>query len=278
MGSQVDLSGTWRAVAADESQLRDYHDPDFDDGTWPIATVPGHWRSDPALDGTDGNVLYRTVFDTPSDFGLGPEWAGEPNGPDRRTWLVFDGIFYTSDVWLDGTYLGDTEGYFFPHEFEISEQVAARSEHALALEVACPRPSDVTAKRNLTGVFQHWDLLDQDWNPGGIWRPVRLEQSGMVRIKHWRVLCREVTDQAATLALRVVVDTVEAETVELVTTIVARPSDPGPGEPGARRSGPTAPPPPLPVTGRRREPGRVDGDRPRTPPLVAPRPGRPAPL
>ena len=96
---------------------------------------------------------------------------------------MLDGIFYTSDVWLDGTYLGDTEGYFFPHSFEVTDALAAAGEHTLALEVACPRPADLTAKRNLTGVFQHWDQLDQDWNPGGIWRPVRLEQSGPVRIR-----------------------------------------------------------------------------------------------
>ena len=37
------------------------------------------------------------------------------------------------------------------------------------------RRRDRTAKRNITGVFQHWDCLDPEWNPGGIWRPVRVE-------------------------------------------------------------------------------------------------------
>ena len=98
----------------------DYHDPDFDDDAWPMVTVPGHWRSDPAFADTDGPVVYRTVFSDPGAFGPGHD--DEAAGP-RRTWLVLDGIFYTSDVWLDGTYLGDTEGYFFPHQLEITEQV-----------------------------------------------------------------------------------------------------------------------------------------------------------
>ena len=38
---------------------------------------------------------------------------------------MLDGVFYTSDVWLDGTYLGDTEGYFFPHAFEVTDALAA---------------------------------------------------------------------------------------------------------------------------------------------------------
>ena len=42
--------------------------------------------------------------------------------------------------------------------------------------------TDRTAKRNITGVFEHWDCLDPDWNPGGIWRPVRVDETGPVRI------------------------------------------------------------------------------------------------
>ncbi|MGZ4717451.1 MAG: glycoside hydrolase family 2 protein [Acidimicrobiales bacterium] len=217
MVSHVDLSGTWRAAPADEAGRRDYQDPAFDDTSWALATVPGHWRSNPAFADTDGPVLHRTTFAGPGPFGPGAD-----GGTDRRSWLVLDGVFYTSDVWLDGTYLGDTEGYFFPHAFEVTDALAAASEHTLALEVACPRPSDLTAKRNLTGVFQHWDQLDQGWNPGGIWRPVRLEQSGPVRIRHARVRCGDVNDERAIVSLRAVLDTVEARSVDLVTTIAPR--------------------------------------------------------
>lgn len=219
MDSDIDLSGTWRAAPADEEARRDYHEPTYDDADWALITVPGHWRSNPAFSDRDGSVLYRTTFDTPEAFGPGHE---DGAGDGRRSWLVLDGVFYTSDVWLDGTYLGDTEGYFFGHSFEISDVMRAASEHALAVEVACARPLDLTAKRNLTGVFQHWDLLDQGWNPGGIWRPVRLEQSGPVRVRHWRARCGDVTDERAIVSLRAVLDSTEADTIELVTTIRPR--------------------------------------------------------
>jgi beta-mannosidase len=214
VGTDIDLSGTWRAAPGDEGASRGYHDPGFDDGDWTLIDVPGHWRSTPAFADRDGSVLYRTTFPTPEPFG--------PESEEPRTWLTFDGVFYTSDVWLDGTYLGDTEGYFFPHTFEITEPLAAGAEHALAVEVACPPPSDLRAKRNLTGVFQHWDLLDRGWNPGGLWRPVRLEQSGPVRIRHWRARCGDVTDERAIVELRTVLDTLVARTVEVVTTVTPR--------------------------------------------------------
>ncbi|HKH24448.1 MAG TPA: hypothetical protein VKA42_03220, partial [Acidimicrobiales bacterium] len=157
-----DLAGGWRAAVADDHLRRAYHAADFDDSAWDPITVPGHWRSTPAFADSDGPVLQRRRFDAP------------PPAPDRRAWLTFDGVFYQGDVWLDGAYVGDTEGYFVPHTFEVTEQLRDRSQHALAVEATCSPEGDPTAKRNLTGVFQHGDCLDPAWNPGGIWRPVHL--------------------------------------------------------------------------------------------------------
>src|SRR5207248_6089113 len=126
---------------------------------------------------------------------------------------------YQGDVWLDGGYIGTTEGYFFPHAFEVTDALAARAEHMLAVEVTCSRPTDKTAKRNLTGVFQHWDCIDPEWNPGGIWRPVRLEASGPVRIARLRTLVREATDVRAVVSFRAEVDAAEAVPVVIRTTI-----------------------------------------------------------
>ena len=122
----------------------------------------------------------------------------------------FDGLFYQGDVWLDGAYLGDTEGYFVPHTFEVTDALRARGEHHLAVEVTCAPQGDLTAKRNLTGVFQHWDCLDPDWNPGGIWRPVRIDETGPVRIRGLRVLCREATAERAVVVLRATLDSAGA--------------------------------------------------------------------
>jgi beta-mannosidase len=202
----VDLGGDWLAAAANEDLRRQFASADLDESWWPTVTVPGHWRSHPAFSDSDGPVLYRRRFSTP----VPP--------PDRRWFLVFDGMFYQGDVWLDGKYLGDTEGYFFPHAFEITAAVAARTDHLLAVEVACSRPPDLGAKRNLTGIFQHWDCIDPDWNPGGIWRAVRIEETGPVRIRSLRVLCRDATEDAATLDLEAALDTVEPRAVLIRTT------------------------------------------------------------
>jgi beta-mannosidase len=161
----------------------------FDDAAWPEIPVPGHWRSSPGFRHTDGPVLYRQRFD------------GPPLGDHRRAFVVLDGVFYFGDVWLDAEYLGATEGYFFPHAFEVTEALRRGEEHVLAVEVGCPPQSDPTAKRLVTGVFSHWDNLDPGWNPGGLWRPVRVVETGPVRLARLRCVCVEASEERGRLRL-----------------------------------------------------------------------------
>jgi beta-mannosidase len=215
----VDLSGRWRAAVADPERRRQFSAPHFDDhadADWHDLEVPGHWRSTPAFADSDGPLLYRRRFDTDSAEQSNPSNSAPTEG--RRWWLVLDGTFYLGDVWLDGHYVGDTEGYFFPHQFDVTEFVATGAEHLLAVEVACPPQTDTARKRNLTGSFQHSTWLDPTWNPGGLWRPVRLESSGVLRIRHARVRCVEADSHRAVLALRAVVDTTVPTTATLRTT------------------------------------------------------------
>ena len=189
----VDLSGTWRAAPADAAGRRDYQDPTFDDTSWALATVPGHWRSNPALADSDGPVLHRTTFAGPAPVRSGADDGGPG---DRRSWLMLDGIFYTSDVWLDGTYLGDTEGYFFPHSFEVTEALAA------------PASTRSPSRWPAPGLRPHRQARPHRRVPAlGPTRPgreprrhlaaVRLEQSGPVRIRHARLRCGDINDERA---------------------------------------------------------------------------------
>ena len=203
----LDLSGTWRAVLADDEIRRSGLGLDVDDSGWEAIQVPGHWARHPAFAGSNGPLLYRTrfEFDRPQ--------------PASRAWVVLDGIFYQGDVWLDGAYLGDPEGYCFPHSFDITDLARLSREHVLAVEVTCSPQRDRRAKRNLTGAFQHSDLIDPDWNPGGLWRPVRIETTGPVRIETLRVLTRDLSDERANVILRAQLDSDASRTATLRTLV-----------------------------------------------------------
>lgn len=222
-----DLSGYWAAAPAEEALRRSFPAPELDDSAWQALKVPGHWRSEPAFAGTDGPLLYRKKFE-----------AAAPSAQDRA-WLVMEGVFYQSDVWLDGSYLGDTEGYFFPHEFEVTELVRSRREHVLAVEVSCP--PGARAGRALLGAWGDPTCVEPSYNPGGIWAPVRLARTGVVRVTSLRLACTEARPDRAVLVVSAVLDSAQPASAELVTEarLVA---GPGPcGGPGIGAGGAVAP-------------------------------------
>ncbi len=205
--SGLDLSGIWRAAPADDDLRRDGIGMGFDDSGWEPVSVPGHWRSTPAFAESDGPLIYRTDFTLP------------PPTDRQRSWVTLDGVFYQGDVWLDGAYLGDPEGYFSPHTYEMTSLARLTAEHVLAVEVTCSRPGDLRAKRNITGIFQHGNVVDPAWNPGGLWRPVRIETTGPVRISTLRVLSRDVNESRANVILRANLDSDQARSVRIRTLV-----------------------------------------------------------
>jgi beta-mannosidase len=247
------LGGAWRAAEADDTLRRSFPEHDLDDSDWEHVNVPGHWRSSPAFAASDGPLFYRHRFATP------PPGAAGSGPPGRRWWLDFEGIFYQGDVWLDGSYLGDTEGYFAPHSFEVTEALAGQREHTLAVEVTCTPPADLKAKRNLTGVFQHWDCIDPAWNPGGIWSPVRVLATGPVRIAALKVLCAEARAERAVLDIEAELDAADSTTAVVTTVVGSHPTDPAAPTPAAlveRRADETL------AGGRNRVRWRITVDRP----------------
>lgn len=203
----MDLSGEWRAAPADDELRRDGIGIDADDSSWPLVHVPHHWSDEPSLAGVDGSVLYRRRFDLPMPT------EGE------RTFVVLDGVFSQADVWLDGAYLGDPEGYFVPHSFEITGLARLSTDHVLAVEVDCSRSRDDDSKRTLTGALQAPPLTSADWRPGGLWRPVRIVTTGPVRIDRCRVLCRDANEARAHLRLVARLDADTTRTVRVRTLV-----------------------------------------------------------
>ncbi len=202
----MDLSGPWKAAPLDAELNRSGADPDLDDSTWATLEVPGHWRALPAFEHNDQAVLHRRRFST-----RGPEEG-------KRSWLCLDGVMAHSEVWFDGNYLGDTDGYFVPHQFEISELLRRQRDHLLAIEVACPPPDDTRPKTSITGSLQSGPLAPPG-NPGGIWRPVRIEQTGPVAILFSRLVCTSASTDRAELRIRLVLDAEHAGDHRIDTSV-----------------------------------------------------------
>ncbi len=197
----------WRAARADERLQRQFSDPDFDDSAWTPIEVPAHWQTQPGLEDFAGTLLYRCDLTVPS------------LQPGQRRWLRFNGLCYSGDVFLDGAYLGETEGYFTNHRFEITDLAHEAGTSVLAIEVNASRDTPGEHGRAITGWFTDAPGTPAGWNPAGIWQDLEIVDTGPITIRHFRSICVEATPRRARLALRAVLLVDQPGEVELVTDV-----------------------------------------------------------
>ncbi|MEM9514739.1 MAG: hypothetical protein AAGA42_07745, partial [Actinomycetota bacterium] len=87
--------------------------------------------------------------------------------------------------------------------------------HTVAVVVPCAPPG-ARGRRNLTGVLQ--PNIDAP-NPGGLWRPVVMHETGPVRIDRLRVICRDADHRRAHLRLVARVDSDDQRQVVVRTSV-----------------------------------------------------------
>ena len=179
-------------MPATERLIREFSDPDFDDSDWHSIDVPGHWQTHPEFADFDGTLLYRADLSVP-ELRTG-----------QRRWLRFNGICYAGDIFLDGGYIGQTEGYFTHHRFEVTDLVSESGSSVLAIEVRAPSTAGGDDKGDFTGWLTNGPGLAPNWNPAGIWRPVVVVDTGPVAIRHFRVVCTSADTANAQILLRAV--------------------------------------------------------------------------
>jgi exo-1,4-beta-D-glucosaminidase len=91
--------------------------------------------------------------------------------------LVFEGINYSADVWLNGEQIGRREelaGAFRMFEIDVSRHLQS-GVNSLAVLVSPPQPGDPTIG------FVDWNPAPPDRNMG-LWREVRLRRTGQVSL------------------------------------------------------------------------------------------------
>ncbi|HOF86756.1 MAG TPA: beta galactosidase jelly roll domain-containing protein [Armatimonadota bacterium] len=138
--TQKDLSGTWRWKFEVEDfrggakpQAPDWYRADLDDADWEQTTVP-EWRYDqsepfgthptppPHVTRPDSRIVwYRTTV------------AGAAPQGDQRVFLVFAGVHWEAQVWLNGTFLGSHTAYWEPFRFDVTPLL--KEQNVLAVRV-----------------------------------------------------------------------------------------------------------------------------------------------
>ncbi|SJM89746.1 glycoside hydrolase family 2 protein [Crenothrix polyspora] len=168
----IPLSGTWQFKTGDlKSSVADTSKNNV--GHWENINVPANWY----LEGHDINGIawYSKNFTLPSQYA------------NKHISLKFSGVDYTTEVWLNGKYIGFHEGYFQSFNFDITKAVIFGKENQLMVKVNSPLEKmgeDWSLhKKYIKGIFGHhdtrpggaWSVRAQEKNTGGIWAPVELE-------------------------------------------------------------------------------------------------------
>lgn len=183
----IKLDGIWK-IYPDQKNVGEkegYYRKDYNDESWYDANVPGHWQEEvEKLKQYSGVVWYRKKFSYRKER--------------KNVWLKFNGVFYKTTVWLNENKLGVNEGYFSPFKFNISNIV--EDENIIAVKVESYDEKNLNKKKQVGGVFYHWDCRDPHFNPGGIWRSVEIYETGGVWIDRVKILT-EVKNKIAKLRI-----------------------------------------------------------------------------
>lgn len=118
--------------------------------------------------------------------------------------LVFDGVDYFADVWVNGRKLGTHEGAYTQFEYDITAQIAGHSQNLLAVRVTAPwKVPGRSHYEFMKGEYDEtWDALPgpgQVVFPLGLHRDVRLELTSNTRIEDINVSTVSLAGKSANL-------------------------------------------------------------------------------
>lgn len=140
---------------------------DFDDAGWRILDLPHDWSIEGPFDarwasGTGylpgGIGWYRKTFNVPKNWSRG------------RVFILFEGVYNNSEVWINGSYLGKRPNGYISFQYDITPYLRYGKNNTIAVKV------------------DHSKYADSRWYTGsGIYRNVKLIFTPEVHIANWGV-------------------------------------------------------------------------------------------
>lgn len=137
---------------------------------------------------------YRIAFQIP---------AKQKN---KLKWLIFDGINYRAEIWLNGKIIGKIDGAFKHGEYNITDYIRPDGDNILAVHILPPpNPGIPHEESSIAGRGPNGGQLCMDgptfissegwdWMPGirdrniGIWQPVHLYFTDVIKISEPRII------------------------------------------------------------------------------------------
>lgn len=182
----------------------EFFHPAYDDSTWDNIPVPSHWQ----LKGygipqyTDAispfPIQEPPLIQTDNPTGLYRTWFTIEKRDDLEYILRFDGVDSSFHLWLNGMFIGYSQGSRLTSEFDISDALVDGS-NLIALKVYQYCDGSYLENQDmwwLSGIFRDVDLISRprlhiedvqiasDWDPssgkGSLHARIQVENSGTI--------------------------------------------------------------------------------------------------
>ena len=212
--NEYQLSTSWKMAGADKvtGADRSIFNPDFNTSSWYNATVPGTVLTTLVDQGVYPDPYYGLNNLAIPDSLCRKEWWYRlevklpENCSGKTIWLLFNGINYKADIWLNGKQLGKIAGAFQRGEFDATGSINFQGKNILAVHIYPPNNPGITQEESLKagpGPNGGQLCLDGptfissegwDWIPGirdrniGIWQDVRLRLTDAATISDPQVI------------------------------------------------------------------------------------------
>lgn len=162
--SEINFDNGWKFY---KSNVADAQNVAFDDSHWDSISLPHTWNN---LDGQDGgNDYYRGPAWYRKHFTIPAAYKG------KKVFIKFGAANMITDVYLNGTFIGNHKGGYAAFSFDITNNILAGKENVLAVKV------DNTSY--LASIGFHLAPLRADFTMcGGIHRSVSLIVTDKVHI------------------------------------------------------------------------------------------------
>ena len=175
---------------------------------WNSARVPGDvytdlWRAGEIDDPHYGRNGMRAKWVMEKEWWYRCQFGVPETFRGKVVHLIFEGVDYSCDIWLNGKHLGHHEGMFSSFEFDVSSILQFRSDdRANGLVVRLDPPPRLyrnVAGRKFAWHGDYWRTL----TPFGIWKPVRLVATGPLQIKDVHPVSKIHNDGSADVEFRI---------------------------------------------------------------------------
>ncbi len=164
---------------------------DIETLVWNSAKVPGDvytdlWRAGAIEDPYFGRNSIKAQWVQHYEWWYSLQFNYQQPIKDEVIEIVFEGVDYSCEVWLNGTYLGKHEGAFTKFSFDVTKVIRThdwdwrKQSNMLMVKLDCPpQVNSLVAGAKTPWFGDYW----RDLIPFGITRPVKMVTTGKARFE-----------------------------------------------------------------------------------------------